>query len=130
METRTYNIEEVLEFPEGTEFVNSKGYKVTVNEGHILCYIRDGEIENDAIPLSLYNVTTKYKLIYKRLNFFEAMKLVDEGKIVYNSEYDDLQYKKVDGVLKMKNKNRDNCYYEIPNIDHEEIITDWFEVLE
>lgn len=128
METRIYNIEEVLNSPEGTEFVNSKGYKVTVNEWRILCYVRDGVIKNDVVPLNLQDITDTYKLLPKKLNFFEAMKLIDEGKTVYNSRYPKCKYKKVDEVLQAKNEISDG--YKVISISDEEITADWFEVIE
>ena len=116
-------IKEVLNLPTGTEVkANSVCYIVKMESG-IKVLHRGGYSVKLTQPL----VTTEYELVRKKLNFFEAMRLVDEGKVVSNDRYPIYNYKKINGVPKIKKTDGD---YETLSIAYKELEANWYEVIE
>jgi hypothetical protein len=116
------DIKEVLNLPTGTEVkANSVCYMV-VSENGVKVLSRGGYWVKLTQPL----VTTEYELVRKKLNFFEAMRLVDEGKVVESC--DDFKYKKVNNNLAVLDEWDGQT--KVYGLDVDEITGDWYEVTE
>ena len=122
------DIKEVLNLPNGTKVKRKtkslKIYSVYTVESQTLKY-KNGTPVN----LSLCNVEAEYELVRKKLNFFEAMALVNEGKTVENSA--GYIYKRYsDGLLVSKYKKYIEDEFVTKKILAYEILSDWYEVIE
>ena len=117
-------INEVLRLPEGTE-VTSESSTFIVKK---LCGIKVLARKEDGIQMfaTLDVIEADYELVRKKLTFFEAMKLVDEGRKVQNSQHPKTIYQKIDGGLQINASNG----FTIPGLFSSEIKTDWYEVIE
>lgn len=120
------DIKEVLNLPNETEVQARNGahYRVMYKDGIIT--LTKGCC---ALILTSELVNAEYELVRKKLNFFEAMKLVDEGKIV-ESNFSKYVFKKaMDGAIVCKRKGVEE-EFDTNDICAEEILDDWYEVTE
>ena len=82
---------------------------------------------NSYIALSENVINAEYELVRKKLNFFEAMRLVYEGKVVESdSKY--IYKKDADGCLACKDNLRKA--FKVEDLIVDEILGDWYEVIE
>ena len=119
------NIKEVLNLPIDTEVKSGNNIFIVTEtscngKGLIRTY-------GGFLTLSEGVINAEYELVRKKLNFFEAMRVVDEGKVVSNDRYPVYNYKKIDGVLNTKKTDR---YYKTISIDYKELEANWYEVIE
>ena len=117
------NIKEVLNLPVGTEVQTNSICYMVVSENGVKVLSRGGYSVKLTQPL----VTTEYELVRKKLNFFEAMRLVDEGKTVESN--DKRKYKKSSDGLLVEIAAWDNNE-ELVELTVDEITSDWYEVIE
>lgn len=131
---REYNIIEALNMPEGTRFkviiqngvevVNNMVIKKFRNGEPYLSWDKFGSVQQ--VTKSLVNA--KYIIARKEYNFFEAMKMIDQGKKMTNKKIPNGSYYK---------KNKDNklmCVYnkyneKNPSIGSMEIYSEWYEYI-
>lgn len=118
-------INEVLRLKAGTKVqCGNIIYTVLEESGYKLLSKDVTSVVNTIMYASLEVVEAEYELVRKKLTFFEAMKLADEGKIVESCSK--FQYKKSNSKLVMINptegsaKTRylgtdemSNCWYEV-----------------
>ena len=76
------DIKEVLNLPVGTKVKCENAEFEVVDFFGMKLLHKDGAMDNSFMNASLEVVSAEYELIRKKLSFFEAMKLVDEGKTV------------------------------------------------
>lgn len=121
------DIKEVLNLPINTK-VKSGNEEFIVSETS--CNGK-GLLRFDKIYISLSEnvINAEYELVRKELNFFEAMRLIDEEKVVSNDRYPCYNFKKINGIVKTKRTDRD-VDYEVLSIDYSELEANWYEVIE
>ena len=119
------DIKEVLNLPIDTEV--KSGDSIFVVEDHYGSKVLTREGAPAPMNVSLDVVNADYELVRKKLTFFEAMRLADEGKVVSNDRYPIYNYKKVNGVPKIKKTDGD---YETLSISYKELEANWYEVIE
>ena len=117
------DIKEVLNLPIGTEVQSNSVWYRVASENGVKVLTRGGYSVKLTQPL----VTTEYELVRKKLNFFEAMRLVDEGKTVESN--DKRKYKKSSDGLFVELDLWDNSE-ELVELTVDEITSDWYEVIE
>ena len=121
------DIKEVLNLPNGTEVI-SKGITYTVQKGCGEKVIIDNKTCSSAF-LTSETLNADYELVRKKLNFFEAMRLVDEGKVV--ESFNGYIFKKdTDGCIVCKEKGNPKKIFGSTYICRDEIANDWYEVIE
>ena len=121
------DIKEVLNLPTGTKVkVGDSEFEVTGwGVTKMLCKI--GIPDKIQMHATLSVVNADYELVRKKLNFFEAMRLVDEGKTVESN--DKRKYKKSSDGLLVEIAAWDNNE-ELVELTVDEITSDWYEVIE
>lgn len=122
--SKEYTIQEVFKFLNGTIFQIDND-KCEVVKGRSFKMLRD-ERTGDLVAITSFNINARYTLVRKELTFFEAMKLVDEGKIVEN-EFG-CKFKKISGLLRYYVNNTGK--WENGNMSVSEINGKWYEVEE
>ena len=119
------DIKEVLNLPIGTEVqANSVWYRVASENG-VKVLTRGGY----SVKLTQSLVTTEYELVRKKLNFLEAMVLASEGKTIENS-WGYIYKRDSDGLIISKNKAHIKEEFNTNEILADEILSDWYEVIE
>lgn len=124
---KTYNIIEALNEPVGTEFEVEGNVANMIIKKSRINEIADKSLfwkkSDDQVEVDNYTTRIRLRKLRKKITFFEAMKLADEGKKVTNSFIDeDRFYYKKDGKLYY------NHGYDIEKILAEELKSDWYEV--
>ena len=121
------DIKEVLNLPNGTEVI-SKGITYTVHTGCGEKVIIDNKTCSFAF-LTSETLNAEYELVRKKLNFFEAMRLVDEGKTV--ESFNGYIFKKdTDRCIVCKEKGNPKKIFNSTYICRDEIANGWYEVIE
>ena len=117
------DIKEVLNLPTGTKVkVGDSEFEVTGwGVTKMLCKI--GIPNKIQMHATLSVVNADHELVRKKLNFLEALRLVDEGKVVESGTD---KYIKRSGKLRYFGVEDDNA----PFIGENEIDGDWYEVIE
>ena len=120
------DIKEVLNLPTGTKVI-SKGITYTVHTSCGEKVIIDNKTCSFAF-LTSETLNSEYELVRKKLNFFEAMRLVDEGKVV--ESFNGYIFKKdTDGCIVCKEKRIPKENFDATDICSDEIANDWYEVI-
>ena len=121
------DIKEVLNLPIGTKVKYKKEQFIVTNT---ICGGKGlRRINGGFLTLNEDSINDEYELVGKKLNFFEAMKLVDEGKTV-ESDGKYIYKKDADGCLVCKDKSIENLreVFEVEDLIVDEILGDWYEV--
>ena len=122
------DIKEVLNLPIDTKVKNRKEQFIVTNTvcgGKGLRRINGG-----FLTLSEDGINAEYELVHKKLTFFEAMRLVDEGKVVESSFSRYIFKKDIYGRLVCKEKEMQEEIFDTNDICIGEITGDWYEVTE